>query len=839
MKRIEPGSTRHPGCPEVPSLVVSAIALVRLKRAYTLRGQSVVQKPKLGFCLILFMTAVLPSCNELINFPAPILTALQPASYTAGQPPSPPLEVIGNNFTPSSVVELSFNGGPPTPRITFFTGDLRHMTATLLASDVQTPALISVTVFTPQPGGGTSTAQTLTISPLASPVPKITSISPSSALVGSGGFNLIVTGTGFVAQSVVTLHNNNLTTALQSSTSLAAAVPSTMLVTPGVFNVTVLNPTSPSPGGGTSNIVELTVQNPLPRIGAVSPTSVQAGGTPPALSVTGENFVTGSQILVNGTARTTTLVSGTSVSTQLTAGDLAGGGIDEIEVANPAPGGGISNILPFAVTPTATAGLPVLVDVDPDGSQPDNAVCGQTCSGTVPNLSTAGPSTSSNGQFVAFASNSSTLLGTNTTVAGSNIYVHNTCLAQSSCAPTNFLQSVGVSGTAASGASTEPSLSRGSATSLAFTSTATNLVANVPVNGTTRQVYWRSACTSSTGTSCSSSTQAIFLVSASADGQSAGNGDSFNPSISPDGRFVAYVSLATNLVSGVSVDGVTPQVYLTDTCNGVLTPTVGGCVPTTVLVSSPDGMTEGNGASSNPAVANDGLFVSFTSSASNLGLTAQNPNSTQQVFERGTCINETTACGTFTNLSSSPDGVAPGNGASMQSTISQEGRFVAFASAATNLVAGIGPVQQIYRRDTCIAQTNTTCTPSIVLISTANGTSPGQALSEHPSMDPTGQFVAFASLAPNFSANAANGIENIYVRNTCTGASTTTTPTCTVATVLASQPAGSSPAPANGNSIVPSLSGDAKSVSFISFANNLVSGDQNDSPDIFLGATTF
>lgn len=802
-------------------------------------------KSRLGLWSIVFLTIALPSCNQLINFPAPLLTGLTPNTYTAGQPPSPPLVVDGNNFTPSSVVELSFNGGTPTPRTTIFTGDVHHMTATLLASDVQNPAEISVTVFTPNPGGGTSAAQILTITPLPSPVPKITSIQPPSALVGSNGFTLIVTGSGFVSLSMVTLNGNNLPTALQNSTTLLASVPSTMLVTAGVFDVAVLNPTTPPPGGGKSNVVELTVANPSPTITAVSPTSVQAGGTgPTTLSVSGANFVAGSQILVNGTARITSLASG-SLSTQLTAGDVANGAIDQIQVASPSPGGGASNILPFAITPTATAGLPVLVDVDPDGSQPNDAICGSTCSGTTPDLSTAGPSTNADGRFVAFASNSSTLISTEIT-AGSNIFLRDTCLAQSACTPVTLLESVGISGAAASGASTEPSLSRGSGGPfLAFTSTATNLVSNVPVSGANRQVYWRDACSSTmacTTASASGATPPIFLVSVSADGGSAGNGDSFDPSISPDGRYVAFVSLATNLVTNVVVDGVTPQVYVADTCNGVTTTTTGqaGCTPKTLLVSSADGVVPGNAASSEPALANNGLFVSFTSSATNLGLSAPNSDGGTEIFERSTCITGDTSCAATTTLVSSPDGVAAGNTPSTESGISQDGRFIAFASTATNLIAGIGPVRQIYRVDTCTGQAPALCTPSILLISTPNGQSQGVAISENPSMDPTGQFVAFASLASNLSPNAANGVENIYVRNTCSGTTTTVTgTTCTVATVLVSQPGGASPPPANGSSDAPSVSGDGKSVSFISSASNLVAGDRNNSPDVFLGATTF
>ena len=78
-------------------------------------------------------------------------------------------------------------------------------------------------------------------------------------------------------------------------------------------------------------------------------------------------------------------------------------------------------------------------------------------------------------------------------------------------------------------------------------------------------------------------------MSASADGLSAGNGNSYDPAISSDGEFVAFVSLATNLVtSDALIDGITPQVYVRTLCN----PTTSGgvtttsCTPTTYLVSS-------------------------------------------------------------------------------------------------------------------------------------------------------------------------------------------------------------------------------------------------------------
>src|SRR5262249_44539824 len=146
------------------------------------------------------------------------------------------------------------------------------------------------------------------------------------------------------------------------------------------------------------------------------------------------------------------------------------------------------------------------------------------------------------------------------------------------------------------------------------------------------------------------------------------------------------------------------------------------------------------------------------------------------------------------------------------------GRFIAFTSAGTNLGFNSSGVQEIYVRDTCLSATMTTCTPSTILASTRDGSTPANALAERPSFDSTGQFIAFASAASNLGANTANGIENVFVRNTCLNITTN----CTTATVVASQPSGTLAPSLNGSSLAPSISGDAHTVSFISFASNLV-----------------
>jgi Tol biopolymer transport system component len=623
------------------------------------------------------------------------------------------------------------------------------------------------------------------------------------------------------------------------------------------------------PGGGGSTPVSLNVLTAVPVITAVAPTSALAGAAAATLSVTGTGFLNQfSYITMNSQQVTTTVTGSTGATVSLTAGDLVSAGVNQIQVVNKPPGGGISNIVTYSINPTNLLGLPVLVDLAADGSQAINGVCGgaANCGSGALGLTpaTSGPSSSSSGQFVAFASVSHNLVLTDLNT-DSDVYVRNTCLALASCVPITALVSSDINGNAANGPSSEPTVDS-AGTHAAFTSLATNLVSTVPVQNGTSQVYWRPVCMPTSTAPCAISLSSNFdtqLVSISADGQTAGNGPSSNPVISPDGQYVAFVSLATNLVTNITADGKTPQVYIRNTCDIATIVTVAPtntCVPTTFLVSTPDGVTFGNGASSNPSISETGLFVSFTSAATNLGSTAPNPNGLAEVFERGTCIttitSTTNTCVQVTTLISTPDGTTAADGPSGQSTLSAcgsvtttvssvctdttvaNGRFVAFASTASNLVAGIGSSlpQQIYVRDTCLGVTIVVaqCTPSTTLVSTPDGVTPANGLSEHPSANSTGQFIAFSSLASNLG-RTVNGVENVFVRNTCLGV----VPTCTTGVVLASISTGTGASPANGSSMVPSISADGHTVSFLSAASNLVARDTNGLEDIFLGTTTF
>ncbi|MGA8145667.1 MAG: hypothetical protein WB987_17410 [Candidatus Acidiferrales bacterium] len=772
----------------------------------------------LNLWILVVASLVLSACEQQINFPKPVLKSMSPTTRQANDTGFL-LTVMGSQFSPGSLVEWNGNA----LQTNFL--DTGHMTSLIPASLIQNPGTATVVIFTSQPGGGTSAPLTFTITPAPSNVPKIIAASPSTIVAGSQFTTLTLTGSNFGSQSIVTVNNTNRSSNFINPTTLQVALTLDDVATAGVLQLAVTNPAAPPPAppnGGTSNIFPFTVVNPFPAITTLSPTSAQAGGTAATLlTLTGSGFTPTSVIEINGGSRATVFVNGTSLTTSLAPGDIASAGLDQVQVFNATPGGGTSNIVLFAVNPTASLGLPMILDLAPDGSQAVNGICGTpaTCATGTPNAATSGPSTSLNGQTVAFASVSNNLVA-NDLNASSDVFTRTTCVTVTSCTPTTTRISADPNGNAANGASTEPTIDSGGAT-VAFTSTASNLVTSAALDGVTRQVFWRQvAATSIVGTQ---------LVSMAADGVSAGNGDSFNPVISPDARYVAFVSLATNLVSNATFDGVTPQIFVRDTCLGVPSTT---CSPTTFLASTPDGITPGNGASSAPALSSAASFVSFVSSAKNLGATAPNPNGLAEAFVRA-CVTAITSCTGETDLVSTPDGVTPANGASTQTAIVNNGRYIAFTSSGTNLGVTSGGVQEIYIRDTCLTVTG--CTPVTLLASTRDGTTPANSLAERPSFNTTGQFLAFASAASNLGANTANGIENVFVRNTCL----TTTSNCTLATIVASQPAGTLSPSSNGSSVAPSISGDGHTVSFLSSASNLVARDTNGVADLFLASTTF
>jgi uncharacterized repeat protein (TIGR01451 family) len=173
-----------------------------------------------------------------------------------------------------------------------------------------------------------------------------------------------------MSSSTVQVGGTNKPVTFVSSAQLQISVSAADSATAGSLQVTVTNPT---PGGGASNAVAFSINNPVPAITSVSPNTAIAGQAPTAVSVTGTGFVSSSIVSVNGTPRTTTYVSATRLDVLLTVSDFMTAGSVQITVANPSPGGGTSPASPIAVSNPAPELSSVSPSTIPTGS-PDTVV---------------------------------------------------------------------------------------------------------------------------------------------------------------------------------------------------------------------------------------------------------------------------------------------------------------------------------------------------------------------------------------------------------------------------------------------------------------------------------
>jgi uncharacterized protein (TIGR03437 family) len=271
-----------------------------------------------------------------INNPAPTLTSMDPGPVIAGGAGFT-LVINGTGFNASSVVQVAGNN-----RTTTFVNSTR-VTIEITAADIANAGEVPIRVVNPAPGGGTSNQIPLGIH---NPVPTITSLDPAATTTGSGAFTLMVNGTNFVSTSKVLWNGTERTTTFVSATKLTAAITADDVKNGGTASVTVVNPT---PGGGTSNAVDFAINNPVPTITSLDPPSTF--NTLPAfnLMVNGTGFVPNSVVRWNGTDRTTTFVSSTKLTAQISAADIATDGTAVVTVFNPTPNGGTSNAVNFVI----------------------------------------------------------------------------------------------------------------------------------------------------------------------------------------------------------------------------------------------------------------------------------------------------------------------------------------------------------------------------------------------------------------------------------------------------------------------------------------------------------
>lgn len=291
------------------------------------------------------------------------------------------------------------------------------------------------------------------------------------------------------------------------------------------------------------------------------------------------------------------------------------------------------------------------------------------------------------------------------------------------------------------------------------------------------------------------------LVSATAAGEP-GNGESQQPAISAAGRFLAFRSVASNLVPGDTNNKA--DVFLKDMQIGAVT---------RVSVNA-DGA-EGNEDSEQPAISADGRYVAFHSLSNTL--TADDTNGKMNVYLKDM------QTGVLTRVSTGTDG-SQGDEASgfFAVALSANGRFVAFESGATNMV----PDDANGKRDVFLKDTQTGVT-ALVSVSAAGAQGEEDSFKSI-AVSTDGRFVAFSSDAPNLvpvDGNAGKGKTDVFLRDMQTGDSS----------CISTSTGGA--AQGMGKSEFLSISGDGRFVAFSSEAANLVPGDTNNKAYVFLKDT--
>ena len=386
---------------------------------------------------------------------------------------------------------------------------------------------------------------------------------------------------------------------------------------------------------------------------------------------------------------------------------------------------------------------------------------------------------SGNGRFVVFESGASNLVAGDTNGVN-DVFVHDRVTGVTECAS---VDPNGVPGDLGAGGffNYEPPTISADGRYVVFASDSTNLIAGRKFS--TGQLYLRDRTLSTTE---------VMSV------DSVGNpGDSWSPfgTISADGRYVAFESWSSNLVAGDVNQKM--DVFLHDRTTG-----------TTEILSVDAAGTLGDEDSGFPLLSADGTTVAFSSNATNLV-----PSDTNGSADAFVCP---LATRTLERISVDPNG-AEGNWHSGPASISTDGAFVAMVSLASNLVPGdTNGARDVFVRDLSSGVSER------VSVDSSGGEADAQSLGASISAD--GRYVAFSSPATNLVANDTNRKWDVFVRDRENG-------------TTKRESVDSSGAEADGQSSYQgftSISADGGTLSFVSSATNLVPGDTNANPDVFV-----
>ena len=328
------------------------------------------------------------------------------------------------------------------------------------------------------------------------------------------------------------------------------------------------------------------------------------------------------------------------------------------------------------------------------------------------------PIFSPDGQFVLFGSTATNLVPGDTNGV-QDIFLKNVQTGVMTRISTNSS-----GGPATGGSSMSPAFSQDSRF-VAFSSSSTDLVPG-DTNGVS-DVFLKDL-----------QTGVVVRLSTDEAGAQATGGPSDFPAFSPDGRFVAFNSEASNLVPG-DTNG-SADVFLKDLQTGAITR----------LSTNASGAEATGGSSSNPAISPDGTFVIFESAATNL--VAGDTNGVQDLFLKDLRTGE------VVRISTDSNGAQATGGDSAIFSVSSDGRFVAFGSLSTNLVPGDTNGQ----RDIFIKDLKTGAVVRANTDSLGGQATGGASFS--PSMSSDGLVVSFASAATNLVSGDTNAQRDTFIR---------------------------------------------------------------------------
>jgi len=342
-----------------------------------------------------------------------------------------------------------------------------------------------------------------------------------------------------------------------------------------------------------------------------------------------------------------------------------------------------------------------------------------------------------------------------------------------------------------------------------------------PVQTINGDNVWASNATNPAGTLINllpSNFPTSALISHGTGALTSANRYSDNPAISPDGRYIAFASDATDLIAEDS-NGLR-DVFLYDNQTKLVRR----------LSVSEQGLA-GNGASNHPSISeitqDNHYYVAFESLANNL--VQGDNNGFSDIFVTDTVTSAVVRISVPQSADS--NSAAWANGHSYFPSISADGRYVVFESEATNLVspATKAGVRHVYLRDRDVSGSGVLDKPGnsrTILLDVTPGGVAGNSSSRSAVISPDGSHVGFSSFATNLTATATTaGRSHVYLRDLSAG----TTKLVSVA-MLGGE--------ANGNSQTPALSFDGRYVAFASTATDLVFNDTNGVSDIFVADTS-